>query len=299
LEPTRTAAGTPAAEHQIDTALVARLLAAQHRDLARLPLEPLASGWDNAMFRLGADLVVRLPRRAAAAGLILNEQRWLPVLAARLTLAIPVPERVGRPGRGYPWHWSIQRWLPGSTADERPLETAHALHIAAFLRSLHMRAPADAPHNPLRGGPLRERAPIAEARLARIAAQTDLITDRLRQVWAQALETPIDVTPTWIHGDVHPGNVLVHRGRLSGIIDWGDIAAGDPATDLAAAWLLFEDPEGRQAVFDAYGASDATVARARGWAVHLGAAHLDAGLVDNPRHRSIGEQTLRRVAEGE
>jgi aminoglycoside phosphotransferase (APT) family kinase protein len=115
-----------------------------------------------------------------------------------------------------------------------------------------------------------------------------------------ALEAPLDVGPTWLHGDLHPRNVLVEGGALSGIIDWGDITAGDAATDLAAIWMLFDDANARRAALNAYGwLSPATLARARGWAVHLGATLLDTGLVDNPRHARIGERTLLRLHTGE
>jgi aminoglycoside phosphotransferase (APT) family kinase protein len=211
-----------------------------------------------------------------------------------------VPERVGFPARGYPWHWSIHRWLPGAAADEFPPAPEQAIPFAAFLRSLHAPAPSDAPRNPVRGCPLAERAPVAEERLRRLSERTNVITRRLRRVWSLALEAPIDVAPTWLHGDLHPRNVLVERGVITGIIDWGDISAGDRATDLAAIWMLFDDASARRAALSAYGElSQATLARARGWAVHLGATLLDTGLVDNPRLARIGELTLRRLDAGE
>lgn len=252
------------------------------------------------MFRLGERLAVRLPRRAAAAALIVHEQRWLPYLAGRLSLPIPVPSAIGVPGRGYLWSWSIQPWLPGEAADEYAPDPAQAPHFAAFLRSLHQPAPADAPQNPVRGGSLHGRAPFAEERLRRLAEQTSLITPRIRQLWEDALGAPMDVLPTWLHGDLHPRNVLVERGVISGVIDWGDLTAGDRATDLSAIWMLFEDVEARREALAAYGPlSTATLARAKGWAIHFGAMLLDTGLVDHPRHARIGERTLRRVAADE
>lgn len=288
--------GTPAAEHLIDAALVARLLADQHPDLAALPLQAVDAGWDNALFRLGDQLAVRLPRRAAAATLIAHEQRWLPHLANRLALPVPVPCRTGNAGRGYPWRWSIQSWLPGHAADLHPPAPAQAAAFAAFLRSLHRPAPPDAPINPVRGGRLRERAPFAEKRLGRLSTNTALISPQLWQLWQAALDAPLDGEPTWLHGDLHPRNVLTEQGSITGIIDWGDITAGDSATDLAAVWMLFDDTHTRRTAFAAYGeCSTATLARARGWAIHLGAILLDSGLVDNSRHALIGEHTLRRV----
>jgi aminoglycoside phosphotransferase (APT) family kinase protein len=290
--------GTPAAEFVIDRELVAGLLADQHPDLAHLPLRMVEAGWDNALFRLGDRQAIRLPRRAAAAPLIVHEQRWLPQLAERLTLPIPAPSRIGTPARGYPWHWSVVPWLSGGPADQHEPDVAQARPFAAFLRSLHVPAPADAPANPFRGVPLWQRAAVVEERMRRLAGATDLITPRLRQIWQEALHAPLDVSPTWLHGDLHPRNVLVRRGAISGIVDWGDITAGDPATDLAALWMLFTEPGARRAALAAYaGLSEATLWRARGWAIMFGAVLLESGLVDNPRNAAIGARTLRRVAE--
>lgn len=290
--------GTPAAEFAIDDALVSGLLEDQHPDLARMPLRVAGAGWDNATYRLGDHLAVRLPRRAAAASLIAHEQAWLPRLAGRLPLPIPAPYRVGVPARGYPWRWSVVPWLKGTPADQAEPDASQARPFAAFLCSLHVPAPADAPANPVRGVPLSERAGVVEARMQRIASKTGLITPQIRDVWQAALSAPIDVTPTWLHGDLHPRNVLVEHGVIAGIIDWGDIAAGDRATDLASIWMLFEEPQARRdALAACFQLSEATLLRARGWAVLFGTMLLDTGLSDNPRNATIGERTLRRVAE--
>jgi aminoglycoside phosphotransferase (APT) family kinase protein len=290
--------GTPAAEHVVDTPLVAGLLADQHPDLADLPLQVVDAGWDNALFRLGDHLAVRLPRRMAAAPLVVHEQRWLPQLAPRLTLPVPVPCRIGVPARGYPWHWSVVPWLPGAPADHHEPDAAQAQSHAAFLRSLHTPAPDDAPANPVRGVPLQQRATPVEARLRRLASTTDLITPQIWQIWHVALHAPIDTPPAWLHGDLHPRNVLVENGTIAGIIDWGDMTAGDCATDLASIWMLFADQEARRQALAAYGnLSEATLRRARGWALLFGAVLLDSGLIDNPRNAAIGARTLQRVAE--
>jgi aminoglycoside phosphotransferase (APT) family kinase protein len=226
--------GTPAAEFVIDETLVAGLLAEQHPDLADLPRQAVDAGWDNALFRLGVDLAVRLPRRALAAPLILHEQRWLPHLAEQLTLPIPAPVHVGIPALGYPWHWSVVPWITGRAADQQEPDPAQAQPFAVFLRTLHVPAPADAPANPFRGVPLQQRAAAVEARMQRLASSTSLITPQVRQLWHAALNAPLDLPPTWLHGDLHPCNVLVEHGVIRGVIDWGDITAGDVATDLAA-----------------------------------------------------------------
>jgi aminoglycoside phosphotransferase (APT) family kinase protein len=289
--------GTPVAEFDVDSALVAKLLESQHPDLAQLPIIDIDSGWDNAIFRLGDRLAVRLPRRASAARLISHEQRWLPQLAAHLPLPVPTPYRVGMPGVTYPWRWSVVPWLPGQTANRCQLRSSEAKRFGNFLRALHIPAASDAPQNAVRGGPLRLRAPAVEARMERLAAITKSITDLVRQVWREALETPIDVAPTWLHGDLHPRNVLVEAGKITGIIDWGDITAGDPATDLASIWMLFPEPHEWQDALAAYSKpSEATIRRAKAWAVLLGIALLDSGLVDNPIHAAIGERILSQVA---
>jgi aminoglycoside phosphotransferase (APT) family kinase protein len=291
-------AGTPAAEIAIDSAFVAGLLAEQHLDLAHLPLQEVEAGWDNALFRLGQHLAVRLPRREAAAALIVHEQTWLPHLAGRLPLPIPVPYRAGTPTRSYPWHWSVVPWLKGQEAARSQPNAAQAPLFAAFLRALHVPAPANAPPNLVRGVPLRQRAATVEARLQRLADRTSLITPQIEGIWREGLHAPLDVAPTWLHGDLHPRNILVENGALTGIIDWGDITAGDCATDLASIWMLFAEPRARQQALAAYTPlSEATLQRARGWAVLFGVVLLETGLVDNPKNAAIGEWTLRRVAE--
>jgi aminoglycoside phosphotransferase (APT) family kinase protein len=290
--------GTPAAEHHIDEALVHALLLDQHPDLAQLTIRHVDAGWDNVMFRLGKELAVRLPCRAAVASLITHEQVWLPQLADGLTLPVPVPVRVGHPALGYPWDWSILPWLPGVSADHSDLDSTEGSRFGSFLRSLHMPAPQDAPPNPFRGVPLTQRAVMVEPRLHRLIESTTLITPHILQIWREALAVPIDVAPTWLHGDLHPRNILVEHRKISGIIDWGDITSGDCATDLASIWMLFAEPVARQQAFAAYGQpSQATLLRAKGWAVLFGVFLLDTGLVDNPRNAAIGERILRNLVE--
>jgi aminoglycoside phosphotransferase (APT) family kinase protein len=291
--------GTPAAEVDIDAALIQALLKEQHSFLAHLPCVPVEAGWDNVMVRLGDAFCVRLPRRAAAAALIEREQAWLPALAEKLPIHIPVPLWAGEPGCGYPWRWSIVPWLAGEAADQCPPLDAEAQRLAAFLKALHVPAPEGAPSNPFRGVALRTRAAMVEERMRRLETRSPLITSEMRRMWDAAVATAVDVEPTWIHGDLHPRNVLVENGVFSGVIDWGDLAAGDRATDLAAVWMLFDNAQARRMAFRAYGSvTHATYMRAKGWAIAFGVMLLDAGFEDDPRHAAIGEQTLRRVAAG-
>ena len=290
----------PAAEVDVSIGLLGRLLAAQHPDLAGLPITALANGWDNVIFRLGDDLLARLPRRAMAAALAAHELRWLPVLAPGLPLPVPVPLRAGAPGAGYPWQWSIVPYLPGEPAAAHPpadpLAAADAL--AGFLAALHRPAPPDAPANPVRGVPLARRAESFAANLAAVGPIPDRAT--VLRVWADALAAPVfDQPPVWLHGDMHPANLLVLRGRISGVIDFGDVTAGDPASDLAIAWMLLP-PEVRPVFRDRYRSGGPAVlddglwTRARGWALALGLVFL-AHSADNPQLLAVGERTLREI----
>lgn len=290
----------PAAEVDVTADLVRRLLAEQHPDLADLPVGLLASGWDNVVFRLGDELAARLPRREMAADIIVNEQRWLPELAPRLPLPVPAPVRTGAPGADYPWAWSIVPFLPGepATAATPSDAGAAATALGAFLGALHVPAPPDAPANPYRGVPLAWRDATVTANLSLLDGRVDHAA--VLAVWEEALAAPAwDRDPVWLHGDPHPANVLVCDGRVCGVIDFGDITGGDPATDLAMAWMLL--PAGCHDAFRAaYAAagngpvSDATWARGRGWALNLALVFL-AYSADNPRLLGVGRRTLSAV----
>lgn len=257
----------------IDESLLRSLLREQHPDLAELALREVAGGWDNQMWRLGEDLAVRMPRTSRAPDLLRAEQRWLPFVAADLPLPIPVPLRVGEPSALFPWTWTVVRWVGGEPADRTPVTSAKAADVLAdFLRALHRQAPDDAPVNASRGVNLAilqdeidEWFPV----LAEGAVAGDV-----RQIWDQAAAAPSwHRAPVWVHGDLHPANIVVRDGTVSGVLDFGELCAGDPATDLSVAWVLL--PAGSAArFFDAYGdADDATILRARGWAV-LRSLHL-------------------------
>jgi aminoglycoside phosphotransferase (APT) family kinase protein len=297
-EPTFNPIRTPPPEYEIDATLVRSLLIAQHPDLAHLPIHLMDAGWDNAMFRLGDRHVVRLPRRQVAATLIEHEQTWLPQIAKHLSISVPTPYRLGEPNPTYPWRWSILPWLPGVAADQEEPQADQAKRFALFLRSLHRPAPTNAPINAVRGVPLFHRESAIAERLQRLETKTNLITAEIKQVWNQALNAPIADQATWLHGDLHARNVLVENGVITGVIDWGDITSGDIATDLASIWMLFSSQHARQSAIAEYAnVSEATLQRAKGWAVVFGVILLDTGLVDHPRHAVMGERTLRRVAE--
>lgn len=286
----------PDAEVDVTADLVQALLEAQHPDLTGLSLRRTAEGWDNVMFRLGADLAVRLPRRQMAAALIEHEQRWLPQLGPWLPIPAPIPVRVGAPGPGYPWAWSVCPWLPGTEIEHAAPDDWDdtAERLAAYLTVLHRPAPPDAPVHPYRGVPLAARVPAFVQGVDALADQT-VDRRRLHELWEGALGVPPwSGPPLWLHGDLHPLNILVDSGGVSAVIDWGDLTAGDPASDLAVAWMLFS-PGVRarfRAVYAADGPNDDGLwARARGWAIALGVALANGG----DRVSAIGRRTLTAV----
>ncbi|WP_432991080.1 aminoglycoside phosphotransferase family protein [Dactylosporangium sp. CA-233914] len=252
---------------KIDQELVRSLLDDQHPDLAGLEIREVDGGWDNMMWRLGDELAVRLPRLTRAPALMRSEQRWLPALAPHLPLPVPTPVRVGEPSALFPETWTVTSWVAGVPADQEPISRPDAADsLAKFLRALHRAAPDEAPANPTHGGALQTHANGIEGWLAVLAS--DEHATAARRVWDDAVAAPEwDRAPSWIHGDLHPANVVVADGTLSGVIDFGELCAGDPAADLAAAWVLL--PAGTAPRFlDAYGiADDAMIRRARGWAV--------------------------------
>lgn len=290
----------PVAEVSIDAALVRTLLEQQAPHLATLELRPAAAGWDNQMFRLGPELAVRLPRRAAAVPLLLNEASWAASLAARLPLPVPVPVFTGAPGAGYPFPWLVTNWLDGEPATglSATQRDGYAAGLAAFLAAFHSPlGAADAPVNDFRGvsvnqriGVWRERLKTAEGAIAR--AQLGALTSALDD--AQSAEG-WGGTPLWLHGDPHPMNVLASGpeerlregaeavpkpATLTAVLDLGDLTAGDPASDLGAAWVHFT-PRGRVDFLAEYRrltrrGDEALWARARGWgASYLLAMHAD------------------------
>ncbi len=289
----------PDAEVVVDVEIVRALLRAQHPDLSDLPIQEAAAGWDNFIFRLGGAMSVRLPRRLASVAMLENEQRWLQTIAPQLPIPVPTPLRIGKPDHQYPWPWSVVPWLSGETADLVPLRANQAKPLAHFLRALHVAAPADSPKNPARGVPLQQRAAAVEERMQRLARKTSLVGSTVRRAWEAALEAPPGELATWFHGDLHPQNVLVEDGKLTGVIDWADIAAGDSATDLASVWMLLPTVAARETAIAEYEAVlPATWSRALGWAINLGTLLLESGLANNPRHAAIGELTLQRIIEG-
>lgn len=261
------AKAVPTEDPSADEALVRSLLTAQRPDLAGAELRVVDGGWDNRMWRLGSDLAVRVPRTPRAPELLRKELRWLPSLAPELPLPVPVPVHSGAPSPGFPHTWTITTWVPGEPADRAALRNPRSARILArFLSALHHPAPDDAPTDTQRGVPLSEVADGFEELLRRGAVHGDL--DRVGAVWERARAAPAwDGPPVWLHGDLHPANVVGADGVLTGVIDFGDMCSGDPATDLSAAWLLAPSGSADHFFSEYARADEAAVLRARGWAL--------------------------------
>lgn len=272
----------------IDAELARRLVAVQFPQWAGLPVRPVEeSGWDNRTFRLGAGLTVRMPSGPGYAAQVEKEQRWLPELAPRLPLPIPVPVGAGVPGEGYPFPWSVLRWLDGRPARPERIgdEVAFAADLAGFLAALHglhLDGPPAGGHSALRGCP--PGSYDEETRRA-----IDGLADRAEAractaVWDEALAARWTGAPVWFHGDIAHGNLLVRDGRLAAVIDFGTSGVGDPACDTTVAWTLLTGA-GRKAYRAALPADDATWVRGRGWV-------LWKSLITLPESRPVLEEVL-------
>ncbi|WP_055697342.1 aminoglycoside phosphotransferase family protein [Streptomyces silaceus] len=263
---------------EIDAGLVRRLLAEQFPQWAGLPVAPVPRpGMDNATFRLGDDLSVRLPGHSRWIGQVEREQRWLPWLAPRLPLTVSTPVAQGRPGQGYPFPWSVYRWLEGevATTDGLADPVRTATELGAFVRALQKADPTDGPAPNLSNAFRGERVgtecdslaadSLVRAKIAKLDGIVD--TGAVTAVWEAALAAPAwDRDPVWLHGDLATGNLLAVDGHLSAVIDFGTLAVGDPACDLIPAWM-FLPPSARDAFRAAVDMDEATWARARGLAL--------------------------------
>ena len=291
----------PDVDIEVTADLVQALLVDQAPHLAGLAVTPVARGWDNAVFRLGGAYAVRLPVRAAAAPLVVHEQVWLPVVAPNVSVAVPLPVVNGAAGQGYPWCWSVVPWLDGSTVATVPVAERGDLaeDLGAVLAQLHHPAPANAPPNDFRGIPLAQREALDRERLAQLTAtEADVASVLGAALDAGAAAPPWTGPDLWVHGDPHPLNLLTDGSRLTGLIDFGDIAAGDPASDLATAWLSF-DEEGRRRFRDAYAVcghlDDALWTRGKGWAAALALAFLANRGLGGELH-DVARHAVRQLA---
>ena len=287
-------------EVHTDVPLVKRLLRAQFPQWAQFDIKPVVSaGTDNAIYRLGENMAVRLPRIAWAAPQPEKEHRWLARLAPHLPLAIPAPLGVGSPAEGFPWHWSVCPWLDGEEVTIERMADPHecATALARFVAALHRIDPIGGPlagsHNFGRGVPLAQRDAATRAAIASLHGDIDVVA--VTAAWEAALATPAwDGPPVWIHGDLQPGNLLAVGGRLTAVIDFGALGVGDPACDLMVAWNLFS-PETRDTFRATLSVDDATWARGRGWALSVGLVALPYYKESNPTLAEIARRAIDQV----
>ncbi|NEC84489.1 aminoglycoside phosphotransferase family protein [Streptomyces sp. SID12501] len=284
-------------EAEIDAPLVQHLIALQFPEWAGLPVERLESaGTENAMFRLGGDLVVRLPRHPGAVGSIEHEQRWLSLLGPRLPVAVPEPLGRGGADEGFPWPWSVYGWLDGRNPAVDALDSPETLarELADFIRALRS---VDAGNGPphARAVPLSARDTETRAALAQSAGAEAVDTVAVTAMWEAALRAPEHAgPPVWAHADLSPGNVLVAEGRLSAVIDFGCTGVGDPAVDLIVAWNLLP-ADVRDTFREAVGADDAEWARGRGWALSISLIQLPYYRETNPVLAANSRHVIREI----
>lgn len=279
-------------EVQVDEALVRYLLRDQFPALAEQPLR-LVEPWgtDNALWRLGEDLVIRLPRIYWATGQIQFEATWLPRIAGHLPVAIPEPVAIGQPASGYPYRWAIHRWLPGEAAGPRTIADAEefAVDLSCVVRALQGTPTDDAPAATGRARPLQD---YADSTLATIKSARHLIDPVAAiAVWDEALAAePYRGAAVWVHGDLE-GNCLVQHGRLAGLVDWGSACAGDPAVDIQVIWSPLFTAASRERFLLELEVDEAAVARSRGAAIQQACAALPYYLktypliVERSRHK--------------
>ena len=295
----------PASDIKISHDLIDSLLKEFVPDLAGLPIEFVAAGWDNEIHRVGDDHAVRLPRRKEGAPLVEHEQRWLPELAEEISIAIPAPIHAGVPAFGFPWHWSVVPWIHGVPLAHAPELSTESLidELTTFLNELHKPAPTNAPDNPYRGVPLADLSAVIIERIGNLAtlfSEIGIDVDVVLRLWAELSATePWSGEPVWLHGDFHPMNILIFAGLLSGVLDFGDITSGDPASDLMIAWMVLDNADDRNSFRQRSAVAGRSIDihtwdRARAWALAHSTAILENSS-DDPAMRRMAIRTMKNV----
>jgi len=286
----------PPPEFEIDIALAEKLIQQQASKYKRLKIEALGIGWDNVMYKLGKDKIIRLPRTRISDTLIQVEIKWLHYLASKLPLAIPATLFTGKPSDLYPCHWSIIPYYEGTTSNKSSIDEQEVLKLAKFLKTLHQ-----LPKQEIIGsdpnGILQFKAEAIKSRIDRVKQKTDLISPKLETIISHGLNASAPRETKWIHADLHPRNVIVERNKLKAIIDWSDMTNGDVSRDLGSFWILFSDHKLIIKAFEIYGATLNEIIRSKTWAVLFGIVMLDSGMIDHPEHEAIGRDILSKMEE--
>ncbi len=286
-------------EVDIDLSLVRRLLTSQFPQWTNLALQPVPSaGTDNAIFRLGHDMSVRLPRIDWAEAQVDKEHEWMPRLAPHLPLSIPIPLAKGNPGQGYPYNWSVYQWLEGenTSIDQIADPCKTAIELAQFITALQqiesIGGPLAEEHN-LRGVPLKTKDKLTRKSIASLKDMID--TNAALAAWDEALQAlEWNHKPVWFHGDLLIGNVLFKKGHLSAVIDFGGLGVGDPACDLMIAWSLFSG-ESRKIFRETLNVDDDTWARGRGQALSQAVIFIPYYLNTNPLGVGYALQMIQEI----
>jgi aminoglycoside phosphotransferase (APT) family kinase protein len=289
-------------EIAIDLPLVTRLIAAQFPRWRDLPLtEVRSAGTDNTLYRLGRDLVVRLPRRQSIGAEADRLWRWLPRVAPHLPLAVPMPVARGAPGAGFPFPWLVCQWLDGAdVAGDPDVDVADAaVRLGRFVAALHRLDATGAPPTPFRGGPLSLLDDRVRDEIRDLGADGTIDPRPVTAAWDRALAAPAwDGAPVWVHSDLSPGNLLARQHRLAGVLDFGGLGAGDPAVDLLPAWTWLTAPT--RGLFRAeVGPDDATWVRGRGWVLGLWLGIVRYHRDVNPVLAASGRRAIAEALAGD
>jgi len=283
-------------EVEIDAALVSRLVRDQFPEWSGLPITPVPTGTVNAIFRLGEDMVVRLPRIHWWAEDLERELAILPKLAGQLPLEVPIPLRQGAAGNGYPFTWAVYQWIPGDPwKDDLVADPARAAHdLAGFVSYLHGLDTAGAPDS-RRGEPLHSQDRKTRDAIAGFGDELD--SSLVTALWDEALDLPQwKRRPVWLHGDLMPTNILVYEGRIVAVLDFGLSGVGDPAADMLPAWCLFTQAA-RRVYRDSIGPDEATWRRGRSWALSLALQLVPYYTDTAPHFAEVGRRMLAEVVD--
>lgn len=283
----------------VDT--VRRLVADQFPHWRALPVHPVASdGTENALFRLGDEVVLRFPLQpgpGTRAGLV-REQEYAWLVAPNVPLEMPTPLAIGEPGHGYPDAWAAYRWIPGTPVTSTPVPDLDGLarDLAGFVRAFHAIPGGGRRWDGTgRGGPLRTLDDDVRQALAASSRLAD--TDRLGELWSLCLAAaPHGGPDVLIHADLMPGNLLVRDGRLAAVIDFGTVGVGDPAVDLMPAWNLLP-PGVRETFRRELDLDDAAWDRGRGWALAQAIIALPYYVETNPGMAETARRTLAALLD--
>lgn len=286
-------------EFNVDETLITNLLKQQCPELAELPLAKIKHyGTDNAIFRVGEEYAIRLPRVEYAAEQIEKEIKWLPKFAPHLPLVIPSPTKIGNPSEEFPHPWYVYHWIDGVDAYNIPPSDLNQLacDLAGFIKALWKLDTNDAPAA-RRGLPLNTQDKSVREAISNLADMVD--TDAVARIWRECLAIPNwNKTPVWLHADLLPSNLLLQDSKLHAVIDFGLMGIGDPACDLIPAWCLF-DADARKIFKETIGIDENTWARGKGWALSIALIIMPYYKDTNPVLMSVAKRIIGEITSNQ